>query len=62
MTVDVNLTFHDVSEYLTGRLFIKMSRLRIYNGEGIELFEEDLRYVKDLQVLYASPSSKYIII
>lgn len=48
MTVSVGLMFHDISEYLIGRLFTSIGRLRIFNGEGIELFEEDMRFLRDL--------------
>jgi hypothetical protein len=36
----------EIQNYLEGRLFKKITKLRLFNFEGIELFEEDLRFLK----------------
>jgi hypothetical protein len=50
-----------MSEALLGKLFKRITRLRLFNGEGVEIFEEDLRFLKDKEILYASPSKFYVL-
>lgn len=35
------------------------SKLRLFNSEGLEYFEEDLQYVKDKTTLYASRGEEF---
>ena len=56
LLISSSLTINSVREALLGKIFKNITRLRLFNGEGVEIFEEDIRFLKDKEVLYASAS------
>ena len=48
-----NLSFRDLSKLL------KFSKLRLFNEEGAEYFEDDLQFLKNYTSLYASKGEDF---
>ena len=49
-----DITFQQISKRLEGVLFERVRRLRLFSVEGVELFEEDMKYLKPKITLIAS--------
>lgn len=43
---------------IQGKLFPTTENLRLFNSEGIEIFEEDLKYLKTESTIFVSVSKK----
>lgn len=49
-----DITFQQISKRLEGTLFERVRRLRLFSVEGVELFEEDMKYLQPQTTLIAS--------
>jgi hypothetical protein len=47
-------TFQEISKQLESGLFNRVTKLRLFTVEGVELFEEDMKYLKPSLTLMAS--------
>lgn len=54
VTLRDNMKFHDIRRYLQQRWDVKFEKLRLFNQEGVEQTEDDLDYIKNGTVLFAS--------
>ena len=54
MQLSHNSNFAAIEGHINGRLFKHIKRLRLFNSTGVEIFSEDVRFVKDKEILYAT--------
>ncbi|CAD8091601.1 unnamed protein product [Paramecium primaurelia] len=53
------ITMHDIKKKMEKHFKMKISWLRLYTQQGVEIFEEDLLFIKEGTLLYVSDSSEF---